>query len=285
MLGSSITEALEKHNIPYYASDREQVDISSKESIGKFLKKRKPLWIINCAAYTDVEGAEFNHALAFSANAEGVGYLAETAAERGSVLIHFSTDYVFNGEKKFPYAETDMTDPVSVYGMSKLIGEEKILMVKELKYMIFRISWLYKRGFKCFPETIVRLLRERDELKVVRDQKGSPTYVPSLAEQIVDLIIKKRYENGIYHYSDNGDITWFDFASEINKLAVIHGIIKRLRKVYPVTSAEFPSQVRRPANSLLKKYKVQENLDMELVEWQDNLIRFFQELSLNEKDK
>ncbi len=285
MLGTSITQALTEQNIPFYSSTRSEADISSSDSIRRFLGKRKPLWIINCAAYTDVEGAEFNHDAAFSANAEGVGNLAALASERGSTLIHFSTDYVFNGEKKFPYSENDMTDPVSVYGMSKLIGEEKIQGTENLKYMIFRISWLYKYGFKCFPSTIINLLKTKKEIKVVRDQKGSPSYAPSLAEHIVELILSKKSESGIFHYSDGGELTWFDFASEINKMAVIHRVTEKLRKIIPVTSNEFPSQVKRPANSLLKKYKIEESLDIKPVEWQDNLIRFFQELNKNEKIK
>jgi dTDP-4-dehydrorhamnose reductase len=215
------------------------IDITDREQVLESIRKINPSLVINAAAYTDVEGCEDHQELAFKVNGYGPGYIAEACSEVGATLIHFSTDYVFNGSKK-EYLESDApADPINVYGRSKLLGEQKI--AENLNdYRIIRISWLFGTHGKNFVETMLRLSGEMAQVKVVNDQFGKPTYTVDLANEIMEIA---ELEAGIYHVTNEGICSWYEFAS-----AVISNTI-------PCTSEEFPMKARRPKYSVLVNTK------------------------------
>lgn len=222
-------------------------------------------FIINCAAYTNVDGAEDNEELAHKLNSTAVGNLAALAKEKNAALIHVSTDYVFDGNGTRPYLEDDRPCPVSAYGRTKLDGEIEVEK-SGCRYVIIRTAWLYSEFGKNFMKTMLRLTSEKSEVRVVNDQKGTPTYAMDLA-----LAIMKFVENGIdgtnqgiYHFSDEGEITWYDFASAIAEIGGHPGVVK------PCTSAEFPSKVHRPAYSVLDKTKIKK-AGVEVPDWRKSL--------------
>ena len=223
-------------------------------------------YIINCAAYTNVDAAEDNEGLAHLLNCTAVGHLASLACEKGAALIHVSTDYVFNGEGSKPCLETDAPDPVSAYGRTKLAGEQAVLD-SGCRYVIIRTAWLYSEYGKNFMKTMLRLTSERDEVKVVNDQIGSPTYALDLAKAIFKVMERgvDSKTAGIYHFSNEGVCSWYDFATEIARLGGHPGVVK------PCTSAEFASRVKRPPFSVLDKTKIKTVLGVDVPQWQDSL--------------
>ena len=275
MLGSDIAEALSSEGIAFISSDAE-TDITDIEQLRDFAKNKEIRWIINCAAYTAVDKAESEQELAHKINATGVGNISEIATEINAKLIHFSTDYVFNGSETKPYDETDIPNPIGIYGKTKLAGE---IILKEQcqKYFIFRISWLYGVYGNNFVKTMVRLFNEKSELGIVSDQIGAPTYTETLAENIAKLIKSESDKYGIYHYSDNGDISWFDFATEIKDQAVKEGLAPESVKLKPITTDMYPTPAKRPANSRFDKSKVKQ-LGFTINPWQENLKKYFAKL-------
>lgn len=214
------------------------LDITDREQVIESILKIKPDVVINAAAYTNVDGCEDNKELAFQVNGYGPGYIAEACARAGAKLVHFSTDYVFNGSKK-EYVESDIPDPINVYGDSKLLGEKKIIENMD-DYRIVRISWLFGIHGKNFVETMLKLSGEMDTVKVVNDQFGKPTYTMDLASKVKEII---ELDPGIYHITNDGICSWYEFASSI------------IDNVIPCTSEEFPRKAKRPKYSVLVNTK------------------------------
>jgi dTDP-4-dehydrorhamnose reductase len=216
------------------------LDITSREHVLKAIREISPDVVINAAAYTDVDGCEDNQELAYEVNGNGPGNIAEACSIAGAKLVHFSTDYIFDGSKK-EYAESDTPNPINVYGRSKLLGERRIIECMG-DYRIIRISWLFGTHGKNFVETMLRLSREMDTVKVVNDQFGKPTYTIDLAARVKEII---ELEPGIYHITNDGVCSWYEFASSI------------IDNVLPCTSEEFSRKAKRPKYSVLANTKTE----------------------------
>ncbi len=263
MLGRAFVEAFQKQNRSFEALTLPQFDLTRPESIRNAIFPRFAA-VINCAGYTDVDGAETNHALANQINAFGVGQLAVDCNLASIPLVHFSTDYVFDGSSHDPYPPTPPpanSRPINVYGQSKLRGEELIREMSD-DHLIIRTSWVYAPWAKNFVRTIASASRSKPELKVVNDQRGRPTSAEHLAQATLALLARK--SRGTYHITDGGECTWFDFAAEIVRL------ISAPCKVTPCTSAEFPRPAKRPAYSVLEITKTEQELGP-MPSWQANL--------------
>lgn len=247
-------------------TDAQELDITNENRVMQKIAEIKPDYIINCAAYTAVDKAEEEYDLAEKINCLGVENLAKAAKQVGCVLVHVSTDYVFNGELDTTqvYTETSATDPVTVYGITKLHGEEKI-REQHIPYYIFRTAWLYGEG-NNFVRTMLKLGKEKEAVNVVCDQHGSPTYTEDLASMIYEAIHKK-IPYGIYHATNLGYTTWYDFTKEIFKQAGISC------KVNAVTSEEFVRPAKRPKNSMLSKDKLLVQ-GITIPMWQEALSRY-----------
>jgi dTDP-4-dehydrorhamnose reductase len=254
---------------------REELDLSSKGSISHYFDSNDRFdVIINCAAYTAVDKAEEEQELANQVNHLAVKQLAQIAKSQDSKLIHISTDYVFDGKNDKPYTETDETNPINVYGKTKLAGEKTLQEIMPTNAMIIRTSWVYSEYGNNFVKTMLRLGKERNELNVVSDQIGSPTYAADLAETILTIINNKIYHNKeqsteIYHYSNKGEISWYDFSKEIFKLARIDC------KVSPITTKQYPTPARRPRNSPLDNNKIMQFFNINVSFWKDSLKEIF----------
>ena len=249
MLGHDLIEVLkDKHDLILLTS--KTLDITDKDKTIEFIRENKPDIVINSAAYTDVDGCETNRELAYSVNGEGVRNLAIGCAEVDCPLVQISTDYVFNGKSDRPWAEDDEIGPISIYGKSKLEGEEAILKILD-KYFIVRTAWLYGINGKNFPKTMLELSENHSEITVVYDEVGSPTYTLDLARKISELIETDYY--GIYHITNSGSCSWCEFSRYIFELA------GRDVKVIPVTAAEFARPAPRPSYSVLENKKLIEN--------------------------
>jgi dTDP-4-dehydrorhamnose reductase len=218
----------------------QDLDITDREQVIESILKIKPDVVINAAAYTNVDGCEDNKELAFQVNGYGPGYIAEACARAGAALVHFSTDYVFDGSKK-EYIESDIPNPINVYGDSKLLGEKKIVENMD-DYRIVRISWLFGIHGKNFVETMIKLSGEMDTVKVVNDQFGKPTYTMDLANKVKEII---ELDPGIYHITNDGICSWYEFASSI------------IDNVVPCTSEEFQRKAKRPKYSVLVNTKTE----------------------------
>lgn len=249
-----------------------ELDITDKVAVSRFVKEHDIDTIINCAAYTAVDKAEEEPEAAARVNTEGVANLAGVAAKEDCLLIHVSTDYVFDGTGEVPYTEKDRPCPVSVYGRTKLDGE-RLVQKSGCCYIIIRTSWLYSVYGHNFVKTILRLSGERPEISVVSDQVGSPTYAGDLAKAIVAIMDNEnRADNeGIYHFCNGGVCSWYDFAMEIVRIG------KKDCKVIPVSTAEYPTKTRRPAYSVLDNTKIKRIFDLEIPEWKEALGRMMEE--------
>jgi len=228
--------------------------------------------IINCAAYTNVDGCEAEETLATRVNGAGPGFLAEAALAAGATLVHVSTDYVFSGTVAAPYTEDAQVGPQTAYGRSKLAGEEAILSSGLTRYFIVRTSWLFGPGGKNFVETILRLAGERDELGIVADQVGSPSFTADLATAMFRLLETRAY--GLYHFANSGHCSWFEFASEIVRQAQTQGRLARAPLIKPLTTDEYPLPARRPAYSVLATDKLRMTIGIKIPTWQDALMRY-----------
>ena len=246
--------------------DRTQLDLSVPEKICEALSKYKFTALINTAAYTQVDLAEKEKDLAFKINAESPGVMAKLAKELSIPFTHISTDYVFDGASKVAYKETDKKNPQSVYGASKSEGEDQVL-AQNPNALIIRTSWVYSAHGKNFIKTITKLGQEKDELKVVSDQIGTLTKASDLAQVILQALEKNL--KGIYHYSHEGQSSWYDVAVELKKLTSFKA------KVTPIPTSEYPTPAKRPANSLLDKTKIKKDLNLEIPDWKVALEKFF----------
>ena len=267
MLAKSVKARLKEGN-ELICTDVADLDITDEKAVIKFVEKNKPEYIVNCAAFTAVDKAEEVYDLAEKINANGPGNLAKAAKTVDATLVHISTDYVFDGDLDVTksYVETDAVGPVTVYGKTKLHGEEQVKANTD-KYYIFRTAWLYGDG-NNFVRTMLKLGNEKDEISVVADQHGSPTYAEDLANIIAEAI-EKKIPYGLYHSTNQGFTTWYDFTKKIFELADIKCNVK------PVTSEEFIRPAKRPKNSKLNKQKL---LDQEVTvpEWEDGLKRYLE---------
>ena len=260
-------EILKERNTLLLA-DIDEVDIADMESLCRFTAQGEIDLIINCAAYTDVVGCESNPLEAMRVNAMGPRNLAILADELGAKLIHISTDYVFDGEARSPYAEWDVKNPVNVYGKSKHLGEEYIKERTD-RYFILRTSWLYSGYGKNFVKTILHTAREKGACRVVADQKGTPTYAGDLAHHILKLASTEEY--GTYHATGCGVCSWFEFAEKIVSLSGIPAAVT------PCTSEEFSSPVKRPAYSVLDNLALRATVGDEFRPWEEALAAFLHE--------
>ncbi len=275
MLGRQIGAELQRSGLAFSASDRE-VDIADFEALKFFSRGKKISWIINCAAYTAVDHAETDREGAFRVNARGAENLARLAAGLGARLVHFSTDYVFDGAARRPYGESDEPRPLSQYGASKWQGE-KLLAANWPAAFIFRVSWLYGVFGGNFVNTMLRLFAEKDDVRVVNDQFGSPTYARVLACNIVRLIGDNSERFGLYHYCDHGVVSWYEFAAGIKARALEHNLLAKKISLIAIPSADFPTAAVRPAYAALDSRKVVSALGFEVRDWRANLDDFFAE--------
>ena len=243
------------------------LDITDKSAVLKWVKDNDIKLIVNCAAYTNVDRAESDYQAAELLNATAVSYLAEAAKEVDGTLIHISTDYVFGGgNSRTPYKEEESASPTSVYGLTKSHGECMIIE-SECNYLIIRTAWLYSEFGKNFVKTMMNLTASRSELKVVFDQVGTPTYAGDLAGTIYSIIDKRQFnKHGIYHYSNEGVCSWFDFALKIAEMTGNNRC-----KIRPCLSHEFPSPVTRPSYSVLDKGKIKDTFELEIPYWTESL--------------
>jgi len=298
MLARKVSEQAAANGYAVAGFDLPDFDLTDRAQVLAEMERVRPKVIINCAAYTNVDGAESDEALATRVNGLGSGYLAGAAMAVGAVLVHISTDYVFDGCKSSPYLETDPVGPLSAYGRSKLAGEQAILASGLERYFIVRTSWLYGPGGRNFVETIMRLAREREELRIVADQVGSPTYTGDLAEAIFNLLavsanlwvhqqpttsnqqpaaspqspVPSPY--GIYHFSNAGQCSWYEFASEIVAQLQGRGEALKVKRVVPIRTEEYPLPAPRPAYSVFSKEKYRLATGAEVPGWQDSLARY-----------
>ncbi len=277
MLGSDVEELLKGRSLDYLASDIE-VDITDYQALSSFVKSREVDWIINCSAYTAVDRAEEEPERAFKVNADGVLNIAKIARDKNAKLIHISTDYVFDGEKEGYYTEEDSPNPLGVYGKSKLAGEENIRRTWP-KHFILRTAWLYGRHGSNFVYTMLRLFREREMVEVVSDQRGSPTCTKDLAEVLVVITSNDSHNFGVYHFTNDGETTWYEFAQRIHELALEYGIPVHACKIVPISTAEYPSRTRRPLNSCLSKEKIKSVFNFQVRKWHEALKESIKEIS------
>lgn len=247
--------------------DRTELDLSDPQSIQKCIGQYRPAYFINCAAYTAVDKAETEQALAYQVNAEAPGTIADACRKQGATLITISTDYVFNGRGTKPYATDEATDPVNYYGYSKQVGEQ-LALTNNPATIIIRTSWVYSSHGNNFVKTMLRLMKDRDTLNVVADQVGSPTYARDLATAILQIIVQLEKGNkqyGIFHYSNAGVTNWSDFARAIAQQASLSC------RVNGITTAEYPTPAKRPAYSVMDTSKISTTYGIVMRDWKEAL--------------
>jgi dTDP-4-dehydrorhamnose reductase len=274
-LGSEIKElvnegaTLSGQESTFFFTDREALDITNFHAMEEFIDTNEIDIIINCAAYTAVDKAESDEYNADAINHVAVKDMAKLSKEKGLKLIHISTDYVFNGKNHMPYKEDDATAPNGVYGQTKLDGENAILEIAPKGAIIIRASWVYSSYGANFVKTMLRLGKERQELGVIYDQVGTPTYARDLAQAILDILshpeLDSRAAVQIYHYSNEGVLSWYDFAKEIMRMA------KLTCQVNPIETKEYPTPAVRPHYSLLNKAKIKKEFNIIIPYWKDSL--------------
>ncbi|MHB8232272.1 MAG: dTDP-4-dehydrorhamnose reductase [bacterium] len=268
MLGIDVNAALKGVNFLIKNYNSKNLDIADAKKVYEALSAFKPDYIINCAAYTDVDGAETEKEKADAVNNAGVQNLADAALAFGSRIVHLSTDYVFDGTKKTPYTEDDDSNPINEYGLSKLRGENA-LKNSGASYIILRTSWLYGKNGRNFVNTILKLADGKKKIEVVDDRFGSPTYTKDVAYAISEIIIKDNSKNEIYHLTNAGVTSWYKFAVEIVN------VFKRTNcEIIPVASDKFARPAGRPVYSALDNSKIKEDYNIELRPWKDALKKY-----------
>lgn len=273
-LGMELQQAAPSYPLfEFIFTTRRELPLDEPDAINEFIEKQQPDYFINCAAYTTVDKAESEKELAYKVNAEAPGIIATACKNNNVQLIHISTDYVFNGMGNIPYKETDATDPVNFYGDSKLAGEKKVMQAHP-QSVIIRTSWVYSEFGKNFVKTMLRLMADKEEISVVSDQSGSPTYAADLAETIMKIISvleapthdsQFTIHPGIYHFSNEGNITWYDFAVAIKEMS------GSSCKVNPIASSQYPTPAKRPFYSVMDKTKIQQTFGIATKDWKTSL--------------
>lgn len=265
-LGSEIRFLHSEYPFEFFFTDVENLDITDKNKVYEFLEKNKINSIINCAAYTAVDRAESDSETANKVNHLAVKYLAESAKDLKIKLIHVSTDYVFNGETYYPYSEGALCDPKSVYGVTKRAAEEAIISLKLPNSVIIRTSWIYSTFGNNFVKTMRKLGADKAQINVVADQIGTPTYARDLATCILDILPKISFEETqIYHFSNEGVCSWYDFAIAVMEFSELSC------KVNPISSSQYPTPAKRPFYSLMCKSKIKEDFGVEISHWRKSL--------------
>lgn len=282
-LGSEIRKLSSSYpDFSFVFTDVNELDITNPLAVESMLKLENPDWLVNCAAYTAVDKAETDEETAWLINAVAPAILAEKSKATGCRFIQISTDYVFDGQNYRPYTEDDEVCPTSVYGKTKLEGE-LISLTNNPETLVIRTSWLYSSFGNNFVKSMIRFGKERDSLNVIFDQVGTPTYAGDLAGAILEIIRKtktgeKEFQPGIYHYSNEGVTSWYDFASAIHS---IYGISCRINAI---ESKDYPSPVKRPHYSVLNKSKIKSNFGIEIPNWRKSLEKCITEIKNNEYD-
>ena len=252
---------------------REQLPFDDPNAIGRFVSELKPQYLINCAAYTAVDKAESEKDLAYTVNATAPGIMADACRTNNIQFIHVSTDYVFKGNGSSPYKEDDKTDPVNFYGASKLEGEQMVTK-NDPGAIIIRTAWVYSEFGKNFVKTMIRLMADKEQIGVVSDQYGTPTYAADLADAIMKIIlilenraddIQHNGHGGIFHFSNEGQITWYEFAVAVKELTASNC------KVNPITTADYPTPAKRPAYSVLDKNRIRDTFNIPIRDWKESL--------------
>lgn len=271
-LGRSLQSAATGAEDEYIFTDAAELDITNREAVVGYVAENRVDIIVNCAAYTNVEQAEVEEARAYELNATAVGYLAEAAKANDALLIHISTDYVFMGGCCAMLTEESHPQPLNAYGRTKLAGEEAV-KASGCHHIILRTAWLYSEFGGNFVKTMLRLTGEREEVRVVSDQLGTPTYAGDLAEAIVRIISERNFREGLYHYTNLGECSWWQFAREIARLA---GHTEC--RVTPCTTGEYGARASRPHYAVLDKTKFRKTFGMEIPEWRESLKKCIDEL-------
>jgi dTDP-4-dehydrorhamnose reductase len=277
----------ELRGLEVVAPTRDKLDLSDAAAVVRYAREIAPRWIVNSAAYTAVDRAEEEPELAFAINGEALRALGEEAAAQGAAVISFSTDYVFPGAGERRQVETDATGPLSVYGASKLAGE-RALAESGAAYFMFRTSWVYGATGNNFLRTILRVAREREDMKVVADQHGAPTWSDSLARLVVHTIARMeivaaasgrplaesvREAGGVYHACDAGETTWFGFASRVVSLAQMAEPQTSFARLLPIPTSEYPTAAKRPLNSRMSCEQLQERLGYSMPHWEESVAK------------
>ncbi len=272
-LGREIRKlAHEQNTLDFTFTDLEELDITDEREVNNFFQNSTHDFCINTAAYTAVDKAETEYEEAVLVNGTAPGILARQCRQHDIIMIHISTDFVFDGQADKPYREEDPVNPLSSYGRSKLEGEKAVMENCDKSYVI-RTSWLYSAEGHNFVQTMIRLGRSREEIKVVNDQTGSPTWAADLADTLVRLMLHPEVNQrfGLYHYANRGETTWYEFACEIMDLADLRC------KVIPVRTKAYPTPARRPRYSVLDTIKIRKTFDLEIPHWRDSLREMMRE--------
>lgn len=261
---------------------RDELDLSKASNIQAYFEKNKFDVVINCAAFTDVEKAEVDENDASLINHIAVKEVATIAKKNNMKLIHISTDFVFDGDKREPYIESDKTSPINIYGKTKLAGEFAAISIMKFNAIVLRSSWIYSEFGNNFVDTIIKNATFKGQLNIISDQFGTPTYANDLAQTIIDILNKDKFNerempSEIYHYSNEGECTWFDFAKEIVDILQIDCNLS------PITSDDYPQLAKRPKYSVLSKKKISEEFDLNINYWKDSLKSCLQNLKLSNK--
>ncbi|MGY3213733.1 dTDP-4-dehydrorhamnose reductase [Mucilaginibacter sp. HD30] len=270
-LGTCIKSIIGSYSDNFYFPNEAEANILDVEALNKVFSAQKPDYVINCAAYTAVDKAEDDSELSEKVNVTGVKNLADQCAKLATVLVHISTDFVFKGDLARPLTEWDPTHPISVYGQTKLNGEKAAAQIE--KHFIIRTGWLYSEHGNNFVKTMLKLGAERDELRIIADQVGTPTYAIDLAGFILHIIERQSTAYGIYHYSNEGVTSWFDFARAIFDLSATQV------KATPIRTDQYPTRATRPSYSVMDKSKAKETFAIEIPYWRDSLIKCIQKLA------
>lgn len=277
MLGSEVVASLRNAGLTVTATDRE-VDITQEQAVAEHLDTiALPAWIINCAAWTAVDAAEYNERDAFALNGRAPKILAQAAARHGARLLHVSTDYVFDGNASVPYTPDAQPAPCSVYGRSKLAGE---LAIRDMltQHVIIRTAWLYGHHGSSFVGTMLRLMLERDEISVVADQRGTPTCAADLAAAIGTVVTSSTDLAGTWHYSNKGATNWYEFANTIQEIGLKTDFLDRKCRIVPITTAQYPTQATRPAYSVLDTTSFERDWHVSIQYWRESFERYLRSL-------
>ena len=271
-LGRSIKSLVKLQNISnsFVFATRDQLDLSYLNNIQSYFKDRKFDLIINCAAYTKVDKAELDEKQANLINHLAVKKIAEIAQSNNIKLIHISTDFVFDGFKSQPYLESDTTDPLNIYGKTKLAGENAVISIMKFNAIIIRTSWVYSEYGNNFVDTILKLVKNGNELNVVSDQIGTPTYASDLGLAILDIIRSEKFngqkqESQVYHYANKGVCSWYDFAKEVIQILGSKCIINSIK------TEDYPTTAKRPRSTVMSTDKISQEFDLKINFWKDSL--------------
>ncbi|MEP3349827.1 MAG: dTDP-4-dehydrorhamnose reductase [Marinomonas sp.] len=280
-----------QHNVIYLGS--QELDITDEDKLNRLLPQWQPSLIINATAYTAVDKAESDQQAAYAVNSKGVEYLAKYCQSNQIKLIHISTDFVFDGEQNTPYKPTDPTSPVSVYGASKRDGERQVRKWLGSQASIVRTAWVYSQHGNNFVKTMLRLMNEKDQLGVVYDQVGTPTWAKGLAEMVWKLAekmannsngktneeIKSEAPTPIYHWTDAGVTSWYDFAVAIQDIAFEKGLLDKKIPIRPIPASAYPTPAKRPSYSVLDKSAIEQELQIETKHWREQLTKLMEQLA------